>query len=438
MANDRLRIRREATPSPSGSGRHMTRAELAEAVNQYVWSTSRKRICLDADTVSRYERGQIRWPSAAYREGLRAILGVGADVDLGFHPTPRGRTVSASDSIRPSGQTTSAADKSSVSEPSSASSANSSHKVSMETRLAAIGMALTTFPASADRIPHADLLKKAKAAHDAYQGAQYVHLARALPGLIAAVADVGSSRSEQAARSHVYLVTAKLLSKIGDAQMAHLAADRALQAALLSEQVELVSACAYQVTCTLLREHGPAEAEQFSEAAFCRAGTSSPTQISTKGALALISAVASARRGDPAFAQNWLGQARRLADSLGTDANYAWTAFGPTNVRIHEVSVAVDLDKPDRAIELAAPVDTDLLPSGLKSRRGQLHIDSAWAYLQIDRDPEAVINLLEAERFAPQTVHHSASVRGLVAQMLERQSGTPGLRGLARRVGVAA
>jgi hypothetical protein len=259
-----------------------------------------------------------------------------------------------------------------------------------------------------------------------------------LPGLIAAVADVGSSRSEQAARSHIYLVAAKLLSKIGDARMAHQAADRALQAALLSEQVELVSACAFQVTCTVLEIHGPAEAEQFSEAAFSRAGTSSPTQISTKGALALISAVASARRGDHGAAQNWLDQAKRLADNLGTDANYAWTAFGPTNVRIHEVSVAVDLNKPDRAIELAAPVDTDMLPSGLKSRRGQLHIDSAWAYLQIDSDPEAVINLLEAERFAPQTVHHSASVRGLVAQMLDRRSGTPGLRGLARRVGVAA
>lgn len=49
-----------------------------------------------------------------------------------------------------------------------------------------------------------------------------------------------------------------------------------------------------------------------------------------------------------------------------------------------------------------------------------------------------MINLLEAERFAPQTVHHSARVRGLVIQMLDRRNGTPGLRGLARRVGVVA
>jgi hypothetical protein len=59
-------------------------------------------------------------------------------------------------------------------------------------------------------------------------------------------------------------------------------------------------------------------------------------------------------------------------------------------------------------------------------------------YLQIGSDPAVVINPLKAERFAPRTVHHSANAQGLLAQMLDRRSGTPGLRGLARRVGVAA
>lgn len=65
-----------------------------------------------------------------------------------------------------------------------------------------------------------------------------------------------------------------------------------------------------------------------------------------------------------------------------------------------------------------------------------LHV--CWTHLQTGSDPEAVINLLEAERFAPQTVHLSASVHGLVTQMLYRRAGTSGLRELARRVGVAA
>lgn len=316
--------------------------------------------------------------------------------------------------------------------------AGSAGEASIESGLAAIGQALLTFPATADSVSPAVVLRTVTAAHDAYQGARYLDLARELPGLIAAVADVGTGRTEQAARSHVYLVTAKLLTKIGDPDLAHLAADRALQAALQSGQSTLVSATAFQVACTVLRIRGAAAAEEFSTAAFERAGASSPTQTSTKGALALISAVAAARRGDPGAARDWLDRARDLADALGTDANLAWTAFGPTNVRIHEVSVAADLDQPDRAIELATPVDTDMLPRGLRSRRGQLHIDSAWAYTRTRNHPEAVINLLEAERFAPQTVHHSTRVAGLVTEMLERRKDTPGLRSLARRVGAAA
>ncbi|PZF83377.1 hypothetical protein C1I92_12935 [Jiangella anatolica] len=70
----------------------MSRGELAEAVNEYLWRTTGRRYSLDAHTVARYERGAIGWPSAPYREALRAVLGVAKDADLGFHPTPRGRT----------------------------------------------------------------------------------------------------------------------------------------------------------------------------------------------------------------------------------------------------------------------------------------------------------------------------------------------------------
>lgn len=92
MANDALRQHREAHLSPSGNGKPMTRAELAEAVNEHVWSSTNRQITLDADTISRYERGLIRWPNSTYRSGLRAVLGVRSDSDLGFYPTRRGRS----------------------------------------------------------------------------------------------------------------------------------------------------------------------------------------------------------------------------------------------------------------------------------------------------------------------------------------------------------
>lgn len=77
----------------------MTRGELAEAVNQFVWHTCGEQISLDADTIARYERGRILWPGTRYREGLRAVLGVDSDLELGFQPTRRGRTSRREDHV---------------------------------------------------------------------------------------------------------------------------------------------------------------------------------------------------------------------------------------------------------------------------------------------------------------------------------------------------
>lgn len=398
----------------------MTRAELAEAVNEYAWRKNGKRCHIDVDTLRRYESGDVRWPGAMYREGLRAVLGAATDAELGFHATPRGRTASGP---RPKV----------AQEPGQL---NGEAAASLGPDLVTIGRTLMVYPEATEPAGPSVLLGQSSEAHDKYQQADYGGLAAMLPALLTQVAGLGNGRKAQVVRSHVHLVTAKLLAKIGDPNLAHLAADRAMQAALQSERPELMSTAAFQVACTVLKVRGPEDAEQVSESAFRAARASSPAEVSARGALALISAVAAARRGDPQAATEWLTWSRRLADRLGADANFAWTAFGPTNVRIHEVSVAVDLARPERAIELAAPVDTDALPSGLRSRRGQVHIDSAWAYLQTERYPEAIISLLEAERLAPQTVHHSHRVRGLVTAVAERAGGTAGLRGIAGRVGV--
>jgi len=60
-----------------------------------------------------------------------------------------------------------------------------------------------------------------------------------------------------------------------------------------------------------------------------------PSLLSITGALWLIGAVIAGRNTDRAQAWRRFDQADALAQLLGTDANYAWTAFGPTNVAIH-------------------------------------------------------------------------------------------------------
>src|SRR5690625_3998188 len=69
----------------------MSRAELAEAVNDHLWRTTGKRHALDAHAIARYERGKVGWPSAPYRAGLKAVLGADCEIELEFQPTWRGR-----------------------------------------------------------------------------------------------------------------------------------------------------------------------------------------------------------------------------------------------------------------------------------------------------------------------------------------------------------
>lgn len=87
--NVELRTARLAQPSPRFAGEPMSRSELAEAVNAELWRSTRKRFALDAHAIARYERGAVRWPSAAYRSALRSVLGVATDAEIGFHPIRR-------------------------------------------------------------------------------------------------------------------------------------------------------------------------------------------------------------------------------------------------------------------------------------------------------------------------------------------------------------
>src|SRR6266498_2300309 len=88
--NVKFRTARESTPSATTPGYSMSRAELAEAVNKYLWHTTKKVYnALDARAIGRYERGQIQWPTAVYRTAFRAVLGGQTDSDLGFYPIVR-------------------------------------------------------------------------------------------------------------------------------------------------------------------------------------------------------------------------------------------------------------------------------------------------------------------------------------------------------------
>nr|MDT0658753.1 hypothetical protein [Micromonospora sp. DSM 115978] len=87
--NMKLTKARRHMPSPSGAGEPMSRQELAEAVNAYLWTRYQRRATLDATYVGKLENGTHRWPQRMYREAFRAVLEVETDSALGFWSTRR-------------------------------------------------------------------------------------------------------------------------------------------------------------------------------------------------------------------------------------------------------------------------------------------------------------------------------------------------------------
>lgn len=293
----------------------------------------------------------------------------------------------------------------------------------------------------------AELRSAASASHFDYQAAKYANVIRAIPQLVtdadSALTNAGSDDRE-AALSYVdtYVVASKLLTKLGVGELGAVAADRAAMAAGRADSPAAQGMAIYQVVTALLRSDQVDQAEQLAMRMAQQlrplARSDDPALVSVTGALWLIAAVIAARRTERWEVDRRLAEASVLAGLLGHDANYAWTAFGPTNVAIHRVSVAAELGDPAAALDAAAEVDLDALPSGLLSRRAQVNLDLAWAQAQRRRDAEATLNLLAAEKAAPEAVAQNVMAREIMREMLARAKRGNGnaLQALATRAGV--
>lgn len=278
--------------------------------------------------------------------------------------------------------------------------------------------------------PLPELGKQVARLHQDYQAALYETVVCELPDLIALIDGVpriaATEERREALCTYVsaYVGAAKLLTKLGVTDLAVVAADRAATIAVEADSLEAQGMAAYQVVCALLRADHTQEAERLAvsmaEKLHGSADAEAPTLVSVAGALWLIAAVAAARRTDRGEAWSRLDAAERLAGMLGEDANHAWTAFGPTNVRIHRVTVAAEMGDPGEALRAATNVDPTRLAEGLRSRRAQVYLDLAWAQAQRKRDAEATLHLLEAERAAPEAIRYNAMVRDLLREMLAR------------------
>jgi hypothetical protein len=282
-----------------------------------------------------------------------------------------------------------------------------------------------------------------------YQNARYERLGAMAPQLIrraeaaARALDGDVQRRAHAALATVYHLVTALQSRTGETDLGWVTADRAIRAAEVADDSDLVVVGLYRLGHVMLRAGRPDEAQQLALDAVARHGAAvdaRPGQVSLHGALLLVAALAAARQSDRREAHGLLRRAEACAGRLGEDRNDHWTAFGPTNVRIHAASCAVELGDPVGAVRAGEMVQTDGLPVGLRGRRSHVHVDLAWAYCQQRNDSAAVLSLLEAERIASEALRHDTNARAVIRTCVERDKHNrlPGLRSLAERTQVPA
>jgi transcriptional regulator with XRE-family HTH domain len=279
-----------------------------------------------------------------------------------------------------------------------------------------------------------------------YQATRYERAGRRLASLIrdveAATRISGHSAAMSETRALTYDATAALLARTGDKALAWIAADRALAAGEMSGSPLLIALSAYRL-CYVLSGQG--RAPEGIDVAMRAAGAlerimhdPGDDQLSIFGGLHLAAATAAAADYDRPTASACLRQAQRTASRLGRDANVMGTAFGPTNVALHTMSISVLLGDAEPAIRTGETIDPAALPAGLTGRRTQIHLDLARAYAIRKHDAAAVNSLLAAEKLSPQLVRYNNRTRDLLAGLLRREHrpSTPQLRPLAHRAGV--
>jgi hypothetical protein len=238
-----------------------------------------------------------------------------------------------------------------------------------------------------------------------------------------------------------YQATAAMMAKLGEGDTAWIAADRAAALAEASGDAFAVAASMYRMAHVFLSLDQIGQAQQVAEATAAAlepltkttgAGTEAR---SLYGACQLVFAITAARDNDRPAAYRHLDVARRAAEKVGAGRDDYGTEFGPANVAIHAVSVAVDLGDAGHALDLARDVGYKALSPEPQARH---LIDLASAHAMRRQIGEAIHDLQQAEQLTPELTHAHHGAR-LVTRDLLQLSGLrprPELRELAERFGV--
>lgn len=241
----------------------------------------------------------------------------------------------------------------------------------------------------------------------------------------------------------MYQALAAAFVRQDEADAAWVAADRAIRAAEQSEQPLAVCAGIFRLAHAFVRAKRLDQAEHAATtaAAALRAHIAerepSPEALSALGALHLMLGQVYAQTGRRAEARAEVANARSIGERLGEDRNDFNLEFGPTNVELWAIAIALDLGDAGEALDIGQSLDT----SGLSAeRRSRFFTDLGRAHTQRRHVGEATDYLLRAEELAPESVRTHVAARECIRELvlIAGRSAPPELLALAERADALA
>nr|WP_157528551.1 XRE family transcriptional regulator [Kibdelosporangium sp. MJ126-NF4] len=294
-----------------------------------------------------------------------------------------------------------------------------------------------------DSIPSIDVLERdLRIAFDAYQQSRFTAAATRISTLLADV-QIAARECRDSERVRVFRVlalsyqaAASVLIKVGQRDMAWIAAERGMNAAESADSPairgSLIRSVAFALVSTSRLEAAMRLVESGAEYLENEISDDNAA-LSVYGTLYLVGSMAAARFGDRSKTVDYLNEANTAARRLDKDANHLWTAFGPTNVAIHRVNTAAELGDVQTILNSPLTLNPQAVPV---ERQVRYLLDVARAHSLVGNRDDALGVMMTVERMAPEQVRQHHLSKKVVATLIQSGAGKPSIEldKLAQRV----
>lgn len=220
-----------------------------------------------------------------------------------------------------------------------------------------------------------------------------------------------------------YHLARELLTACGDHSMAATVADRSMGTAAQVHRTRLIAASAWHVADTLRHLSYAAESHDYALTAARRLSETVPRtrdDVVLWGALHLLAAHGAAAARDVAETTRLRRVAQSAAERLGADADALGIRFGPIEIGITSIQIALAQRDPDEAIRLAATIE---VPGDYPlQRQAAYHICQAAAYVSRRDEVAAVVALGKAAAVSPEDIRHDADAHRALQYLIRRDN----------------